>query len=65
MNTIGETILDLSEVGRNTEKRAIWKSKDADQCVTVMGDLGFGPDGRHYVSVQNTLRGIPVDELDL
>lgn len=65
MNGIGETVLDLPEVIGSNEKTAIWKSKDSDHCVTVMGDLGVGPDGRHYVSVRDTLTGIPLDELEL
>lgn len=65
MNAIDETILDLSEVNRSIEKTAIWKSKDGDHSVTIVGDFGLGPDGRHYVSVRDTLTGIPLDELEL
>jgi Phosphoesterase family len=51
LNTISEMILDLPEKMGSTEKTAIWKSKDGDRRVTVIDDLGVGPDGRHYVSV--------------
>ncbi len=65
MTLDNEKILDLPEVTSDTEKPAIWKSKDGDHCVTVMGDLGVGPDGRRYVSVRDTLTGLPLDELEL
>jgi hypothetical protein len=65
VNAIGETVLDLPEVIGSSEKTAIWKTKDSDHYVTVIGDLGVGPDGRHYVSVRDTLTGIPLDELEL
>jgi hypothetical protein len=65
VNAIGEIVLDLPEVIGSSEKTAIWKSKDSDRYVTVIGDLGVGPDGRHYVSVRDTLTGIPLDELEL
>ena len=58
-------VLDLPEMIGSSEKTAIWKSKDGDHRVTVMGDLGVGPDRRHYVSVRDTLAGIPLDELEL
>jgi hypothetical protein len=64
VNTISETVLDLAEVSGSTEKTAIWKSKDGDRRVTVVGDLGVGPDGRHYVSVLEARAGLPVDELE-
>jgi hypothetical protein len=65
VNAINELILDLSETSEDSENTAIWKSKDGDHSVTVIGDLGIGPDGRHYVSVRNTLTGLPLDELEL
>lgn len=65
VNAISETILDLSETSEDAENTAIWKSKDGDHSVSVLGDLGIGPDGHHYVSVRNTLTGLPLDELEL
>jgi hypothetical protein len=47
------------EVGRTV----IWKAKDRDYPVTIVGDLGVGPDGRRYVSVDCASTGIPLDEL--
>ena len=64
LNTISEMILDLPEEMGSTEKTANWKSKDGDRRVTVIGDLGVGPDGRHYVSVLDARAGLPVDELE-
>jgi serine/threonine-protein kinase RsbW len=64
LNTISEMILDLPEEMGSTEKTANWKSKDGDRRVTVIGDLGVGPDGRHYVSVLDAHAGLPVDELE-
>lgn len=65
MSASGEAVLDLSEAVEKTEKTAVWKSKDGDHNVTVLGDLGLGPDGRRYVAVQDTLTGLPLDELEL
>jgi len=65
VNATVETILDLPEVVKGTEKSAIWKSKDGDRYVTVTGDLGLGPDGRRYVSARDTLTGLPLDELEV
>jgi hypothetical protein len=53
MSTIYETALEQPEV----ETIAIWKTKDGDHPVTIIGDLGVGPDGRHYVAAQDTLTG--------
>jgi hypothetical protein len=64
VNTICEMVLDLPEKIASTEKTAIWKSKDGDRRVTVIDDLGVGPDGRHYVSVLEARAGLPVDELE-
>ena len=64
MNTISEMVLDVPERIGSSERTAIWKSKDGDRRVTVIGDLGVGPDGRHYVSVLDARAGVPVDELD-
>ena len=63
MNGMQEIALDetIFEPGRTL----IWKAKDADYSVTVIGDLGVGADGRRYVSVENTSVGIPVDELEI
>ena len=47
------------KVGRTV----IWKAKDGDYPVTIVGDLGVGPDGRRYVSVDCGSTGIPLDEL--
>jgi hypothetical protein len=59
VNTNNETVLDLPEV-----IKATWKSRDCDHSVTVLGDLGVGADGRHYVSVLDTRTGLPLDELE-
>ena len=62
MHTFAENILDIEgkiEVGRTV----IWKAKDGDYPVTIVGDLGVGPDGRRYVSVDCGSTGIPLDEL--
>lgn len=59
VNSINETVLDLPEV-----IKATWRSRDGDHSVTVLGDLGVGPDGRHYCSVQDTCTGLPLDELE-
>ena len=64
LNTISEMVLDLPEKMGSTEKTAIWKSKEGDRRVTVIGDLGVGPDGRRYVSVLDARAGLPVDELE-
>ena len=65
MNATVEIVLDLPEEMRDTEKSVVWKSKDGDRYVTVTGDLGLGPDGRRYVSVRDTLTGLPLDELEV
>ena len=41
----------------------IWKSKDVDYPVTVIENIGQGPDGREYVKVAECSTGIPADEL--
>jgi hypothetical protein len=64
VNTISEMVLDLPEVIGRTERTAIWKSKEGARRVTVIGDLGVGSDGRHYVSVLDARAGLPVDELE-
>lgn len=43
---------------------AIWHNKDHDQPVKVVGDVGTGPDGRHYVQVEGRDGGVPEDELE-
>jgi len=56
---IRETVLELPEM-----IKAIWESKDRDNCVTIRGHLGVGPEGRDYVSVLDTQTGLPVNELE-
>lgn len=41
----------------------IWKSKDFDYPVTVIGYLGQGPDGRDYVRIEGSQTAVPADEL--
>lgn len=43
---------------------AIWKNKDVDQPINVIEDLGTGPDGKHYVKVEGSESGIPIDEIE-
>jgi hypothetical protein len=42
--------------------QAIWRNKDHDQPVTVIGEMGER-DGRRFYSVKETTTGIPEDEL--
>jgi hypothetical protein len=58
-------ILDLDELPVELGRAMIWKAKDGDCAVTIAGDLGVGPDGRRYVSVENSSTGIPLDELEI
>lgn len=41
----------------------IWKSKDVDMPVVVIGYLGFGPDNREYAKIEGSSCAIPIDEL--
>lgn len=43
---------------------AIWKNKDVDQPINIIEDLGTGPDGRHYVKIEGSSSGIPLDEIE-
>lgn len=44
------------------QRQAIWRNKDHDQPVTVIGEMGER-DGRRFYSVKETSTGIPEDEL--
>lgn len=44
-------------------RSAVWKNKDHDQPVIVIGELGQGPDERRYFKVQGTETGVPENEL--
>lgn len=41
---------------------AIWRRKDGDRLVTIKEYLGQCDD-RHYVSIEDSFTGIPLDEL--
>lgn len=41
----------------------IWKNKDSDIPITVIGSLGIGPDGREYVKILESESGVPIDEI--
>lgn len=43
---------------------AIWRNKDHDRPVSVIGDLGAGPDGRPYMRIAGSETGVPQDELE-
>nr|MBA2733847.1 hypothetical protein [Acidobacteriota bacterium] len=43
---------------------AIWRNGEGDQPVTISADLGTGTDGRHYVKVEESATGIPLDEIE-
>lgn len=43
--------------------RAIWRNRDGDQIISVIGEAGCGPDGRAYVWVEGSSTAIPMDEL--
>jgi len=65
MSLISETAVRLDDTPPEPGQAAIWKAKDSDYSVTIVGDLGMGMDGRRYVSVESTNAGIPLDELEL
>lgn len=44
-------------------RQAIWRNKDHDQPVTIIGDLGE-KDGRRFYAAKETSTGIPEDELE-
>jgi hypothetical protein len=58
-------VVDLDEALIASGRNAIWKAIDGDYPVTILGDLGMGPDGRRYVAVESTNAGIPLEELEL
>ena len=64
MNIVEEVVLDLNQAPIQVGRTVIWKAKDGDYPVTIVGDLGVGPDGRRYVSVDCANTGIPLDELN-
>jgi hypothetical protein len=43
---------------------AIWHNKDHDVPVRVTGAAGPGPDGRQYMHIEDSDRGVPEDELE-
>jgi len=42
--------------------QAVWRNKDVDQPVVVVGYLGWR-DGRHFIRVEGSTTGIPLDEV--
>jgi len=42
---------------------AIWRNRDYDQPVQVIGDFGVGADGRRYARIAESSTAIPTDEL--
>ena len=66
------TLLDLQkdtfptreELERPQARSATWKNKDHDQPVTVIGDLGEGPDGKHYLKIAESDTGVPESDLE-
>lgn len=63
MNIVEEVVLDLSEAPLQIGRTVIWRAKDGDYPVTIVGDLGVGQDARRYVSVDCVSTGLPLDEL--
>jgi len=61
MNIVEEVVLDLNQAPIQVGRTVIWKA--IDYPVTIVSDLGVGPDGRRYVSVDCGRTGIPLDEL--
>jgi hypothetical protein len=59
MRAIHEAVLELDGHSAEVSPTAIWRSKDSDCSVIIVGDLGV-----QYVSVQNTHAGIPLDEFE-
>lgn len=41
----------------------IWRSSSSDFPVTVISNMGKGPDGRYYVKIAESSTSIPADEL--
>ena len=44
-------------------RKAVWRNKDHDQPVTIIGELGE-KDGRRFYAAKETTTGIPDDELE-
>lgn len=42
---------------------AVWKNKDFDQPVKIIGSLGMGSDGREYLAIEGSRMGVPKDEV--
>ena len=42
---------------------AVWRTRDSDLPIVVTGVLGFGPDGRLYLSIEGSGTGVPIDEV--
>lgn len=41
----------------------IWRSAEVDYPVTVIENLGKGPDDRVYLKIKESLTAIPLDEI--
>ena len=65
MKSAEEIIVDLDEALIKVGQTVIWKAKDGDYPVIIVGDLGTGADGRHYIAVENACAGIPLDEVEI
>jgi hypothetical protein len=64
LNLSKDTFPTKEEIAaRENYRAAIWKNKDHDQPVTVIGDLGVGADGRKYLKIAESQVGIPEDEI--
>lgn len=44
-------------------RSGVWRNKDVDMPVTVVGDAGTGPDGRKYVKIAESKTAVPADEV--
>jgi hypothetical protein len=44
--------------------KAIWHAKEGDQPVVIVGYLGES-NGRHYVQIEGSDTGIPLDECEM
>lgn len=42
---------------------AVWRAHDSDLPIVVTGELGPGPDGRIYLSIEGSGTGVPADEV--
>jgi hypothetical protein len=40
-----------------------WKREEGDIPVFVTGYLGLGSDGKHYMAIEDSVTGIPLNEL--